>query len=92
MVNGGQIASGTFSSGNSGSVKVSAGSINIDNKGSPLYTGISCTANVGSTGNAGNIDVTTTGNLSLFILAKLVQSLLAQASPVPSTSMQLRCL
>ncbi|MER2545547.1 MAG: filamentous hemagglutinin N-terminal domain-containing protein [Candidatus Accumulibacter phosphatis] len=65
LVNGGVIDSSTFSSGSAGSIKVSAGNIAIDGKGSSFLTGISSQAAPGSSGNAGSVDVTAAGNLSL---------------------------
>jgi filamentous hemagglutinin family protein len=65
MVNGGQISSSTFSSGDAGTVKVNAGTILIDRQGSNHVTGIIDQANGGSTGNAGHIEVTATGTLSV---------------------------
>lgn len=61
---GGSIASGTSSSDNAGYVKVNAGSITIDRQGSHLWTGIGSQAQDGG-GNAGGIEVTATGNLSI---------------------------
>jgi large exoprotein involved in heme utilization and adhesion len=66
LVNGGDIASNTFSSGNGGIVSINAGSINIDGQtGVNGATVISGSADVGSTGNAGTVYVSTTGSLSL---------------------------
>jgi filamentous hemagglutinin family protein len=62
---GGRISSGTFSAGDAGTVKVSAGNIAIDGKGSSFLTGISSQAAPGSSGNAGSVDVNAVGNLSL---------------------------
>lgn len=65
IVNGGMIYTNTLSSGNAGSVTINAGSITIDNQSSLSMTGIFSDANLGSGGNAGTVDVTTSGNLSL---------------------------
>ena len=66
IVNGGQISSSTTSAGGAGSVKVSAGSIEIDNRGSTQFaTGIFSTANAGSGGDAGTVDVMTEGRLTI---------------------------
>ena len=64
VLNGGQISSDTFSSGDAGSVTVNAGAVTIDGQGSSAFTGISSDA-LGSTGNAGAINVTAAGNLSV---------------------------
>lgn len=65
IVNGGVISSSTYSTGDAGSVKVNADSILIDGQGSSSVTGIYDQATSGSSGNAGSIEVTTTGLLSL---------------------------
>jgi filamentous hemagglutinin family protein len=68
---GGLISSDTFSSGAAGSVKTTAGSVTIDGRDSGnIFTGISSQANFtnanqGVTGNAGNVEVAATGNLSV---------------------------
>jgi filamentous hemagglutinin family protein len=69
IVNGSQISSRTFSTGNAGTVKVSVGSIAIDGQGG-LWTGIASTAigtpdNAGKTGHAGSLDITAGGALSI---------------------------
>src|SRR5438105_3881307 len=70
VLNGGEINSSTFATGNAGAVTVSAGSIIIDSQGNTnLPTGIFSDAFSdaisGSSGNAGTINVTATGNLSV---------------------------
>ncbi len=65
IVNGGEISSSTWTSGNAGSVKTGADSITIDRQGSSTQTGIYSNAASGSTGNAGSIDITATGKLSI---------------------------
>jgi filamentous hemagglutinin family protein len=63
---GGEIASSTFTSGNSGSVSVSAGSMLIDGQGQcPPCTGIFSQSEEGSTGHAGEIDVSVARDLTL---------------------------
>ncbi|WP_172428430.1 beta strand repeat-containing protein [Azospirillum brasilense] len=62
---GGEITSGTFSRGNAGDVVVQAGSLSIAGNGGLDFTGISSNANRNSSGQAGTVDVTTTGPLSL---------------------------
>jgi hypothetical protein len=64
IVGAGVISSDTYSSGNAGNVKVSAGSIIVERRGEH-YAGVSSDANEGSTGKAGNVDVLASGNLSL---------------------------
>ena len=59
---GGSISSGTSSAGNAGAVSVRAASINLDGGGA--RTAISSTT-VGSTGNAGRVDVVATGELRI---------------------------
>lgn len=60
--NGGLIDSSTFAGGNAGSVKVLAGRIAVEG-GAYGYAAISSTAVPGSTGNAGNIEVTAVQDL-----------------------------
>jgi filamentous hemagglutinin family protein len=56
--NGGQINSDTFTNGQAGKINVQAERLIIAGDGSEDFTGISSTANRGSTGNAGTIGVT----------------------------------
>jgi len=65
ILNGGVISTATFSSGNAGTVKVAAGSLTIDRKGSSNFTGISSDTLLGSAGDAGNIVVNASRDLSL---------------------------
>ena len=65
VMNGGKISSDTSSLGNAGLVRVSAGSIAIDGQNNDSITGIFSDANSGSYGNAGSVEVTATGNLSI---------------------------
>uniref|UniRef100_UPI0025843F8E beta strand repeat-containing protein n=1 Tax=Accumulibacter sp. TaxID=2053492 RepID=UPI0025843F8E len=65
IVNGGQISSSTSSSGNAGTTTVRAGSIAIDGQGSSNFTGILSQSKKGSTGNAGSVEVSAKGNLSI---------------------------
>ena len=65
IFNGGGIISKTFSSNDAGNLKVMVGTIAIDGQGSGISTGIYSLAAHGSTGRAGNVDITATGNLSL---------------------------
>ncbi len=66
IANGSNISSDTTSVGNAGSVQVSAGSLTMDGMGSGGYTGIFSDANSGSSGDAGNVDVTVAGALKIF--------------------------
>ncbi len=65
VVNGGSIASSTFSLGAGGSIAVSAGSLTIDRQGSELVTSIASRARVGSTGDAGQISLNVRGQLAV---------------------------
>jgi len=72
LINTGIISSSTKSSGDAGSVKINADSITIDGQGSTidgqessLGTGIASNTYTGSAGNAGVIEITAAGNLSL---------------------------
>jgi len=55
--NGGIVGSGTFSGGDAGNITLTANQLLIDRQGSEFVTGLSSGANVGSTGNAGIINV-----------------------------------
>ncbi|QLH51275.1 MAG: filamentous hemagglutinin N-terminal domain-containing protein [Candidatus Accumulibacter cognatus] len=68
--NGGLIDSSTWSRGNAGTVKVSAGRLVIDGMGARTSTGISSnnyplSGLTGNAGSAGNIDVMVAGSLSV---------------------------
>jgi filamentous hemagglutinin family protein len=63
----GQINSSTFTAGHAGEIHVSAGDITIDHGGlQDGVTGIVSQADAGSTGNAGTVDVSASGRLSIF--------------------------
>jgi len=59
LVNAGTISSSTKSVGNAGNVSVHANTISIDGKNNPLYTGIFSDAYRLSSGNAGEVGITT---------------------------------
>ena len=65
IVNGGTINNSTLSEGNAGNVTVNARQLEIDGKGQGLLTGIISGTSPGSTGHAGNIDVTVVDQLSI---------------------------
>jgi filamentous hemagglutinin family protein len=65
LLSGGEITSDTYSAGIAGTVTVKAGSLRIDGGVSPVFTGISSSANQGSSGAAGGVSVTTSGAVSL---------------------------
>jgi len=65
IVNGGEMNSSTYSSGNAGTVRLTAGSLSIDRRGSANGTGIANQAAAGSSGSAGNIDVAVNGAASI---------------------------
>ncbi len=58
IVNGGLISSSTFSSGNAGAIKLTAESLTVDRRGFADVAGIVTQAVAGSSGSAGNIEVT----------------------------------
>jgi filamentous hemagglutinin family protein len=64
LINGGQISSSALSSSDGGTIKVSAGRLLIDGQSSNTVTGIFSAA-LSGTGNAGDVAVTATQNLSL---------------------------
>jgi hypothetical protein len=57
VINGGAVSSSTFSEGDAGSVKVKAGELRIDGRGSPLFTGIESLAYKGASGLVGDIEI-----------------------------------
>ena len=68
IINGGELLSNCYAGGSAGNVTINANSISIDGKGNAAFTftGITSQATLGSTGgNAGNIIITTIGNISL---------------------------
>ncbi len=73
VVKGGQIDSSTFSAGNAGTVKVTAGDIVIDGQGRQGLTGISSDS-AGGTGDAGNVAVSAKGRLSIVDAGKIFSS------------------
>ena len=73
IVRGGKIASVNIYDGSAGKVNVSAGSIDIDRQGSSSTTGIFSLANSYS-GHAGNVQITSTGALSIVRGGKIATS------------------
>jgi filamentous hemagglutinin family protein len=71
MRNGGQIASNTYTVGNAGIINVKAGSILLDDQLSGSSTGIFTIAKSGSEGDAGSLNISTSGNLSILNGAKI---------------------
>ena len=65
ILNGGNISSSTFSTGNAGSVNVQANSININAQNSDFLTGIISQAGENSTGNGGLVNVVVTDSLDI---------------------------
>ncbi|MGE0085572.1 MAG: filamentous hemagglutinin N-terminal domain-containing protein [Desulfococcaceae bacterium] len=80
ICNGAEISGGTFSEGNAGSVKIQAGEIRIDGQGSDLLTGISCSAEPESAGNAGTVEVTTDGLLEVLNGAMISSSTFSEGN------------
>ena len=64
VTNGGQVGA-TATTQNSGNVALSAGTITIDSQGSPNFTGVYTDAPLGSTGNAGTVQVTAASGMTL---------------------------
>src|ERR1700687_74799 len=62
---GGQISAPSIGPRDAGNLSVSAGSITIDGQGNTADTGIFSKASSGSSGNAGSVEVTAAGSLSL---------------------------
>lgn len=60
---GGQIASASRSVGDAGYVVVDTADMSIDGQGSGYFTGLASTAEIGSSGNAGAVVVTASGDV-----------------------------
>ncbi len=72
LINGGKIVSDTGAGGSAGGVIVRAGRIFMDDRGvSGQFTHISSTADTGSTGRAGTVDVAVEGLLELVLGAEI---------------------
>jgi filamentous hemagglutinin family protein len=65
MLNGALISASTFSASDAGAVRVQAQSITLDGRGSSLFTGIGSDSEVGATGNAGHVEVSARGDISV---------------------------
>jgi filamentous hemagglutinin family protein len=65
LLNGGAIETETFSARNAGTITVKAGSLLIDDGNATVYRSGIANHAVSDTGNAGNIDVTVNGPLSI---------------------------
>ncbi|MCP5086858.1 MAG: filamentous hemagglutinin N-terminal domain-containing protein [Rhodobacteraceae bacterium] len=55
VVNGGEVRSRTIGAGDSGEVRVTAGTLTVDDQGSNFFTGIQSIASRRSSGNTGNV-------------------------------------
>ena len=65
LSDGGSLASVTFGSGTAGNISLTAGALAIDGGNSPLITGLSSNAEMGSTGNAGRVSVQIAGTTTI---------------------------
>jgi len=65
LLNGGMISANTSSSASGGNVNVRAAQLTVDDKGSPVFTGITAHSGFGG-GPAGSIDVAVAGAINLF--------------------------
>lgn len=65
ILNGGEISSLTYSPGKAGAVIMQAGQLTIDRQGSDIVTGITSSAQHGSTGNAGQVNLTVANTLTI---------------------------
>ena len=72
LINGAQISSSTYARGDAGSIHVNAGEMFIDAQGSEFLTGVSASAEYGSEGNAGSIQITVEGLLQLINVAQIL--------------------
>lgn len=74
LSHGGKIVTSTYKSGNGGDIQVDAGAVLIDGRDTDRFTGIFSTADLYSSGNAGSIRVTTSGDLHLMDGGKIETS------------------
>ncbi len=65
ILNGGQIGSVTWATGNAGSVTITSGQMTLDGQESDYVTGVSSSAERGSEGNAGQVSITVTELLQI---------------------------
>jgi filamentous hemagglutinin family protein len=74
LVNGGQIASGTFGAGSAAPIQLQSGSLTINAGASSNFTGIENTAYANSSGAAGGLRLSVTGAASLINGGQIVSS------------------
>ena len=78
VLNGGEVASDTFTSKDAGTVTVTTGNLTIDSKGYTKFgTGISSSAN-SSTGKAGSVKIKVTGEMQVLNGGSVLSSTFAQ--------------
>ncbi len=65
LLNGGSISSSTFSEGDAGDIVVTAGNVTINGEDSNFATGIFTSANTGSSGHAGSLNLSIQNELLL---------------------------
>jgi filamentous hemagglutinin family protein len=65
LINGAQIVSSTLAKGDAGNVTIHAQELKIDGQGVSQFTGIESSANQGSQGNAGKVEIMVSGFLEL---------------------------
>jgi filamentous hemagglutinin family protein len=76
IAGGARIESNTYSAGNAGDVSIDAGSLSID--GTPtLFTGISSSAEPLSSGNAGQVSITTSGATTILDSGQILSATFA---------------
>lgn len=80
VINGGQIASSTFGSGNAGSVEIAAAQITLDGAGGNRATLFTSSGQEQSEGNAGIVKVTTSGDITLLNGATIFNGSLGSGS------------
>lgn len=71
VINGARISTSTAGPGNAGLVKIRAGTLSIDNTGSAYSTGIYSASDTADAGNAGDIDIETSGATRLLANAAI---------------------
>jgi filamentous hemagglutinin family protein len=76
LASGGQINSNTYATGNAGDVTLAAASLKVDGSGSNTLTGVS-TSDEQSSGNAGQVSVTTSGAVTITNGAQILSATFA---------------
>jgi filamentous hemagglutinin family protein len=80
ILNGGEIASNTFATGNAGNITVAAGDLIIDGQEAAIFTGIASGVAPNATGNAGVIKINVAGTLQILHGGEITSSSFSQGN------------